>query len=123
ANFEATAALQNVTEAKWWLLHNVKHNWWQIFFLNQAMQIVDTNQSLLRQFVQIARTKYEVGEGLQQDVLLAQQELSSLLDQQLILENARHNSAARLNALLNKAANQPVRLPEKIEENLPAIIS
>jgi len=123
ANFEATAALQNVTEAKWWLLHNVKHTWWQIFFLNQAMQIVDTNQALLRQFVQIARTKYEVGEGLQQDVLLAQQELSSLLDQQLILENARRNSAARLNALLNKAANQPVRLPEKIEENLPAIIS
>jgi outer membrane protein, heavy metal efflux system len=123
ANFEAAAALENVTEARSWLLSNVKHTWWRIFFMDQALLIVKNNQVLLRQFVQVARTKYEVGEGLQQDVLLAQLELSGLLDQQLVLEGARRNSVAQLNALLDKEANQPVILPKKIAEQLPDIIS
>ncbi|MDT8363765.1 MAG: TolC family protein [Nitrosomonas sp.] len=123
ANFDAAAALQNVSEAGSWLLSNVKHVWWQIFFLDRALLIVKNNQMLLRQFVQIASTKYEVGEGLQQDVLLAQLELSGLLDQQLVLEGARRNSVAQLNALLDKEANRPVILPEKIAEQLPGIIS
>jgi len=123
AIFEAAAALQNVTEARSWLLGNVKHTWWRVFFLDQALLIVKNNQVLLRQFVQVARTKYEVGEGLQQDVLLAQVELSGLLDQQLILEGARRNSVAQLNALLDKEANRQVILPKKISEQLPDIIS
>jgi len=123
ANFDAAAALQNVTEARSWLLSNVKHTWWRVFFLDQALLIVKNNQVLLRQFVQVARTKYEVGEGLQQDVLLAQLELSGLLDQQLILEGARRNSVAQLNALLDTEANRPVILPKKISEQLPDIIS
>ena len=123
ANFDAAAALQNVTEARSWLLSNVKHTWWRVFFLDQALLIVKNNQILLRQFVQVARTKYEVGAGLQQDVLLAQVELSGLLDQQLILEGARRNSVAQLNALLDTEANRPVILPKKISEQLPDIIS
>lgn len=122
AIFEAAAALQNVTEARSWLLSNVKHTWWQIFFLDQALLIVKNNQILLRQFVQVARTKYEVGAGLQQDVLLAQVELSGLLDQQLILEGARRNTVAQLNALLDRQANQLVILPEQVDEQLPVIL-
>ncbi len=123
ASFEAEAALKNVTEARWWLLSNVKQVWWQIFYLDHALLIVDDNQTLLRQFIQITRTKYEVGEGLQQDILLAQLELSNLLDQQLKFEGARRNSVAQLNALLDKATNQPVKLPEEIAEQLPTILS
>lgn len=123
ADFDAAAALQNVTEARSWLISNVKNTWWRTFFLDQALLIVKNNQGLLRQFVQIASTKYEVGEGLQQDVLLAQLELSNLLDQQLILEGARRNAIAQLNALLDREANQPVILPEEVNKQLPGIIS
>jgi outer membrane protein, heavy metal efflux system len=123
ATFEAAAALENVTEARWWLLRHVKHVWWQIFYLDHALLIVENNQHLLRQFIQIARTKYEVGKGLQQDILLAQLELSNLLDQQLRLRNTRQNTVAQLNALLGKAANQPVKLPDEVTEALPTVIS
>ncbi len=123
ATFEAKAALENVTEARWWLLSNVKQVWWQIFYLDHALQIVKNNQALLKQFIQITRTKYEVGEGLQQDILLSQLEFSNLLDQQLKLEGARRNSVAQLNTLLDKAANQPIKLPEEIAEQLPIVIS
>ncbi|MDD5410364.1 MAG: TolC family protein [Methylobacter sp.] len=121
AAFEAEAASQSVTEVRWRLLSEVKTTWWLIFYLDRAIQIVDSNHALLQQFVDIARTKYEVGEGLQQDVLLAQLELSKLLDQQLILMGMRRNAAASLNALLDKPANEAVRLPEKVDRQLPTI--
>lgn len=121
AAFEAEAASQNVTELRWRLLSEVKKTWWLIFYLDRALQIVDNNYTLLKQFVEIARTKYEVGEGLQQDVLLAQLELSKLLDQQLMLKASRRNAAASLNALLDKPANESVRLPEQVELQLPTL--
>ena len=122
AESEAAAALQTVAEARSWLISNVKQTWWRIFFLDQAMLIVKNNQTLLNQFVQVARTKYEVGEGLQQDVLLAQVEVSNLLDQLLILQGARRNASAQINALLNKQANEPVHLPQQVDEQLPTIL-
>ena len=121
AAFEAEAASQNVTEARWRLLSEVKTTWWLIYYLDRTLQITDSNYALLQQFVEIARTKYEVGEGLQQDVLLAQLELSKLLDQQLMLKASRRNAAASLNALLDKPANSEVRLPETIALQLPIL--
>ncbi len=121
AAFEAEAATQNITELRWRLLSEVKTIWWLIFYLDRAIQIVDSNHALLQQFVQIARTKYEVGEGLQQDVLLAQLELSKLLDQQLMLKASRRNAAASLNTLLDKPANGELRLPDKVDKQLPNI--
>jgi len=121
AAFEAEAASQNVAEARWRLLSEVKTTWWLIYYLDRTLQITDSNYALLQQFVEIARTKYEVGEGLQQDVLLAQLELSKLLDQQLMLKASRRNAAASLNALLDKPANSEVRLPETIALQLPRL--
>jgi outer membrane protein, heavy metal efflux system len=123
AIFEAETALHNVTEAQWWLKKKVKSTWWQVFYLDRALQIVANNQVLLRQFIQVARTKYEVGQGLQQDVLLAQLELSKLLDQQLKLEGMRRNTVAQLNALLDKPANRSIILPETVDQTLPTLIS
>jgi cobalt-zinc-cadmium efflux system outer membrane protein len=121
AAFEAEAASQNVTEVRWQLLSEVKTTWWLIFYLDRTLQITDSNYALLQQFVEIARTKYEVGEGLQQDVLLAQLELSKVLNQQLMLKASRRNAAASLNVLLDKPANSEVHLPETIVLQLPAL--
>jgi cobalt-zinc-cadmium efflux system outer membrane protein len=85
------------------------------------LQITDNNYALLQQFVEIARTKYEVGEGLQQDVLLAQLELSKVLNQQIMLKASRRNAVASLNALLDKPANSEMHLPETVTLQLPAL--
>ncbi|MGZ5027990.1 MAG: TolC family protein [Methylobacter sp.] len=121
AAFEAEAATQNVTELRLSLLSEVKTTWWMLFYLDRAIELVDSTHGLLQQFVEIARTKYEVGEGLQQDVLLAQLELSKLKDQQLTLNGMRRNTAASLNALLDKPANETLRLSDKVDRQLPGI--
>lgn len=121
ASYQAEAAIYDVTEARYHLLSKVKHTWWSLFYLNKAIDIVISNQNLLRQFVKIAQTKYEVGEGLQQDVLLAQLELSKLLDTEIRLTGAIYKTKAQLNTLLNKPANQKFKLSRKIQEDLPTL--
>ena len=121
ATYQAEAATHDVTEARFRLLRDVKKTWWTLFYLNRSLDIIVTNQNLLRQFVKIAQTKYEVGEGLQQDVLLAQLELSKLLDNELRLTGAKQKTKAQLNVLLNQAANHPLNISGQVLEDLPTL--
>jgi len=107
----ALAAGADVEEAQLQLIAGVKATWWRLHFLDRALEIITRNQQLLRQFVKIAETKYKVGKGLQQDVLLAQVELSKLLDRQVQLRQKRRITEAQLNALLNRPTETTVRLP------------
>lgn len=122
AEFEAEAASNDIDETRLRLIRDVKSTWWVVFFLDRALEIVTANKELLRQFIEIAQTKYSVGKGLQQDVLLAQLELSQLLDQEIQLIGTRRNEKVRLNALLDRPANRSVRLPKDIDKELPNII-
>jgi outer membrane protein TolC len=89
----------------------VRDAWWQLMSLDRSIEIVDQNQQLMRDFVEIAQTKYKVGSGLQQDVLLAQLELSRLLDHELRLRGMRHAAQADLNAMLDRPADWLINLP------------
>ena len=116
AEYEAEAASNDIDEIRLNLVRNVKTIWWNIFNLDQSLNIILQNQKLLRQFVEIAQTKYSVGQGLQQDVLLAQLELSKLLDLELRLMGARRAEEARLNALMNISPDHTVHLPQQVDE-------
>ncbi len=119
AQFEAESAGFDVVETRLRLVRNVRISWWNLFYLDRSLEIIERNKQLLRQFIRIAETKYKVGEGLQQDVLLAQVELSKLLDIDIQLVGARRDEEARLNALLNRPTYLAIRLPFKIKEALP----
>lgn len=121
AEIDADAAVSNVDETRLHLTDQVKQAWWHIYYLDRALEIVSRNQDLLRQFVQIAQTRYKVGEGLQQEVLLAQVELSRMLDRRIELQGQRGQQAARLNALLDRQAGTPVVLPAQVDERLAGI--
>ncbi len=119
AGFEAKAAVFDADETRLELIRNVRSTWWNLFFLDRATDIVQRNQVLLRQFVKIAETKYKTGLGMQSEVLLAQVELSKLLDIGINLKASRRTQAAALNALLDRHATNPVILPTHVDESLP----
>jgi cobalt-zinc-cadmium efflux system outer membrane protein len=119
AGFEARAAEFDVDEMRLVLIRNVRSTWWNLFFLDRALSIVQRNQALLRQFIKIAETKYKTGQGMQSDVLLAQVELSKMLDLGISLKASRQGQAAALNALLDHPAATPVTLPMQANESLP----
>ena len=121
ATHEAQAAAHTVVEARWLLLRDVKQAWWSLLYLDHALKIMAANQRLLQQFVDIAQSKYQVGQGLQQDVLLAQLELSKLLDNTLSLQAARDSVRARLNSLIDRSSDQPIVLTVMPDEHLPTL--
>lgn len=109
--YQASASDQMETERRSEIIGDVRIAWWQLMSLDRALQIVEQNKDLMRDFVQIAQTKYRVGNGLQQDVLLAQLELSRLLGRELRLQGMRRSSRARLNSLMNRPADWALDLP------------
>jgi len=121
SEYEALAAGFSVDEVQLQLIRNVRSSWWQLYFLDRSLEIVDSNQDLLRQFIEVAKTKYEVGDGLQQDVLLAQLELSKLIDQKIKLRAVRRNQAIQLNVLMDAPPNDAVVLPPKVSMDMPEI--
>ncbi len=118
---EAQAAGSEVDERRLQLKRDTKIVWWNLFFLDRALEINDRNREILNQFVTVAETRYEVGQGLQQDVLLAQLELSQLDNQDIHLQRLRESEVARLNALLDRPAAQSIQLPTQVDEPLPEL--
>ena len=122
SEFEALAARHSVDELQLLLVRDTERSWWRLFYLDRTLDVVESNQDLLRQFVEVAKTKYEVGDGLQQDTLLAQLELSKLFDQEIRLQAIRRNQAIQLNVLMDVAPDEPIVLPGKVSTHLPKIL-
>jgi outer membrane protein TolC len=112
AQYEADAGLAQVEDARLALVAQVRAAWWRLFQLDRALEIVAQNQALMRDFIEIAQTKYRVGDGLQQDVLLAQLELSRLLGRELRLRGVRATTKATVNGLINRPTNQTITVPQ-----------
>jgi len=76
-----------------------------------------TNEKLIKMLTQLLRVseaRYASGQGLQQDVLQAQVELSKLLDEQITLDKKRRTLEDRINGLLNRGSFIPVTPPQSL---------
>jgi outer membrane protein TolC len=83
---------------------NVEAAWAELRFAQRALGITDRNVALLRQLAATAETRYRVGNGLQQDVLRAQVELTALLQERLRREEAALRAESHLVELLDLPA-------------------
>ena len=111
AGYEAEAGLAHAEDARLELSGQVRAAWWRLFHHDRALEIIGQNTRLMRDFIQIAQARYRVGDGLQQDVLLAQLELSRLLERELRLNGMRSRAQTALSALLDRPAGRPIVLP------------
>ena len=108
-------------DAKRKLIEQTRHQWWQLFYLDRALEIVARNQGVLYQFIEVAETKYSVGQGLQQDILLAQVEEYQLQDKKLQLLSFRRTTQARLNLLMGSNKRQNILISPIVDEQLPTL--
>jgi len=121
AGFEADSARFESSEIRLRTERDVRISWWNLAYLDRSLEVVERNKSLLRQFIRIAETKYKTGQGIQSDILLAQVELSRLLDREIGLKGKRQSEQANLNALLNRSPGTQIVLPSKLDESLPPL--
>lgn len=122
AEQEALAAADSVDEARLRLVREVKQGWWRLFYYDRAVGLLDEAEHFFYQLVDIAQAKYKVGKGTQQNVLLAQLELSKLKDEKLSLVSMRHGQNARFNVLLDRTPEMLLRIPAEAEFKLPVLI-
>lgn len=116
ARFHAEAAGWEVERVRDRVLSEVKEAYYRVYFLDRALDVTDRNERLVGDFAQLTSAKYGVGTGAQPDVLKAQVERTRLEDQLVALREHRESAVARLNALLGRPTDTPLRKPELPEE-------
>lgn len=84
------------------LARMVKELYAQLFVTDRSLEVIERNISLVDDLIVLARTKYEVGQGTQQDVFKAEVERSRMFEMQISLRQRRAGLEARLNGLLNR---------------------
>lgn len=121
AEQEALAAADSVEEARLRLVREVRESWWRLFFYDRALNVTGDSERFFQQLVDIALAEYRVGRGQQQDVQMAQLELSKLKDERLELVGMRHTATAQFNVLLDRPPSAPVTMPTSAEVSLPEL--
>ncbi|UCD23894.1 MAG: TolC family protein [Gemmatimonadota bacterium] len=118
--FEHLASAQrlDVAEAELQLVARVKQVYFQVASVDRSIAIMEDTRELLRDFLDIASTKYAVGTAIQQDVLQAQVAVAQMTEDITVMRENRRAMGARLNALLGRAATipiGPVELPATLD--------
>jgi len=114
AEQEALAKKEEINSTSTRITYRVKYLWWRLFFLDRSLDTLASNVDLLREFIDVAETKYTVGQGLQQEVLLAHVELAKIEDNQLQVDAMRLKTQAMLNALLNRDSSTRISIDKDI---------
>ncbi len=80
----------------------VKADYVQLAYLQQTLGILRQNEAVLDQLIQVATAHYQVGQGMQQDVLLAQVERTKIVREITMHHQQMGQAQAHLKGLLNR---------------------
>lgn len=97
------------------VVYKVKTAYYDLYWIDQSLRILDQYNALLRDFSKAAEQQYATGSGIQANVLKSQVEISSIMERKLGFEKMRQGMVARLNALLNRPADSPLGVAAEID--------
>jgi len=101
------------------VIKELKVAYYELYLAQRKIEINGENQDLMRKFVDIAAKQYEVGMGKQPDILRAQTELSTLINEGLNLQRERLVAESMINTILNRPVDAPVGHVPDIEKSIP----
>ncbi|MDN3511161.1 MAG: TolC family protein [Candidatus Jettenia sp.] len=99
------------------ILALVKSAFYELSYINTAIDITEEIRGLLHRFAAITQEKYAVGTATQRDVLAAQVELSTLANNVIVLNKESESMVARLNMLLDRPTEAPLGKPRPFEKH------
>lgn len=113
---QVATASASVDDAKaqvtgWTVVSQLKIAYYDLALAHQALEIIDQSGEVLRLVSQTAEARYRVGNGLQQDILKAQVELSRLAERRTQLQQRRLSAEAVINRVLARPFGTPVGRP------------
>lgn len=114
AEIDAGIAWEEYAEKRNQLISKVKSAYYELVFIQKALDLTVNNRELLADFIKTAETGYAVGTLRQRDIIKARLQLSNIIREVLSLEKRREIAEARLISLLGRNGTQAVPI-EKIE--------
>jgi len=111
--------LSDATSRK--VIADLKEAYFDWFFINKSIEITNRNKVLLQKFTKIAEVKYEVGMGIQQDVLKAQVEVSGFIERLELLTKRKEIVETKIKKILNRPLDSPLGEPEETTKTELAI--
>jgi outer membrane protein TolC len=123
AQAEADAMQGDVGDTRLALTEAARTALLDYYLARRQTEVNATTAELLRQFRQIAKAKYEVGQATEQDVLQADVEQATLESRRTELTRDEQVATARINTLLHRSPDYPLPPPAQVAmpENLPPI--
>lgn len=116
AKREAEGVQQNYRAVVLDVTARLKVAYYEWLTVNKAIELTRKHSDLLSRFEEIARNRYTVGKGLQQDVLKAQLEVSTLEQQLAMLDEKRQRAEAEIASLL-AVPSVVLRAPGEIQSS------
>ena len=89
----------------------VERAYYDLAYLDRALDVVARNQRLLVDFMRVTEARYGVGTGGQEEVLRVRVEAARLGEEAVALAEQRRAVLAQLNAVLDRASDTPVSAP------------
>jgi outer membrane protein TolC len=89
--------------------------YWDLSMAYTSFDLTEKNKKFWEQVVQVAETRYGVGQGMQADVLQAQVELGNYLDRLLQWRQRQESIKADLNALRGRPPQAAVQPPQALQ--------
>ena len=111
ASAQADAVSARADDVVWDVRAKAAMAFYDLYATDGALDVARQTLRLLQDILRTAESMYRVGEGRQTDVLRAQVEIARMTEDTLRMATMRTGMAARLNALLNRAADVPVASP------------
>ncbi len=102
-------------DARLQIRQKVKDAWYRLLFQRKAIELTHRNLALIDDFITLTEARYEVGKGLQQNVLKAQLQRSMQLDMLLELEQKEAATLAELNSLAGRETGQELQIEAQLE--------
>ena len=112
----AQAARQRYENEKLSLFFEVKHAFYEHYYLGRAIDVVHDNFQLAEYLESVARARYKTASAGHPDVIRAQIEIGKLEDQLHSLRDLLVPVVARLNAVLNRPTGATLPLPQSIPD-------
>jgi len=121
---ESASAAADAAEARYRddrlaLRRDVTVAWLDLYWLGRATELTEKNLNLLANLESVVRAKYRASSASHADLARIQIELGVLEDRVRSLQDRVRPATARMNALLRRAPDAPVPVPERIPD-LPA---
>jgi outer membrane protein TolC len=103
AEAQTNVARAQLAAAELATIEKVKRAYYELYFIQQAITVTETEQRLLGEIRAVANTRYKTGRTSQQDVLRADLEISNVENELIQLRQRLESGQARLARVLHVA--------------------